>query len=211
MFGSGKKSSAKPKKEGGITLIAENTIINGDVHFTDQLLINGTIKGNVYADEASGARVSVSDMGIVEGDIKVPHVVVNGTVHGDVYSSEHVQLDMKASVTGDVYYDMIEMVMGAEVNGSLVHQQDKSIIQSNVAEKSTSQAGATRAESVAKAADRKDAKSKQAKPSKQKSASPQSDAGQASAVSKEYEDQGKFKPAASVSNLNNRDGMDANF
>jgi cytoskeletal protein CcmA (bactofilin family) len=43
-------------------------------------------------------------------------------VEGDVYSSEHIELAAKARVIGNVYYHLIEMVMGSEVNGSLYHR-----------------------------------------------------------------------------------------
>jgi cytoskeletal protein CcmA (bactofilin family) len=42
-------------------------------------------------------------------------------VTGDVHSEEHIELAPKAKVDGNVYYKLIEMAMGAAVNGSLVH------------------------------------------------------------------------------------------
>ena len=41
-----------------------------------------------------------------------------------MHSTEHVELAAKAIVTGNVHYNLIEMVMGAEVNGSLMHVSD---------------------------------------------------------------------------------------
>ena len=58
----------------------------------------------------------------------MPSVVINGLVKGDVRSIEHVELAAKAVLVGNVYYNLIEMVMGSEVNGNLMHissnQQD---------------------------------------------------------------------------------------
>jgi cytoskeletal protein CcmA (bactofilin family) len=54
----------------------------------------------------------------------VPIVILNGTVTGDVRSEEHIELAAKARVDGDVYYKLIEMSMGAAVNGSLVHRSE---------------------------------------------------------------------------------------
>ena len=45
-------------------------------------------------------------------------------VIGDVHVSEHVELMSKARITGNVYYNLIEMAIGAEVNGKLVHSQE---------------------------------------------------------------------------------------
>ena len=58
------------------------------------------------------------------GDINAPHVIINGTVNGDVYASAHLELAEKASINGSVYYNLIEMAMGASVNGNLVHQRE---------------------------------------------------------------------------------------
>lgn len=110
---------------GKTTMIAKGTVINGDVSFEGGLLVEGTIKGNVKADDGSEALLRLSEAGKIEGEIHVPNVVVNGRVNGDVHSSAHVELAAKAVVNGNVHYNLIEMVMGAEVNGSLVHSQQK--------------------------------------------------------------------------------------
>ena len=104
------------------TLISNKSEFIGDLHFSGGLHIDGRIKGNLVADEQSGAVVRISESGVVEGEIRVPNVIINGTVIGNVYSGQHVELAKKALVNGDVHYNMMEMVMGAQVNGSLIHQ-----------------------------------------------------------------------------------------
>ena len=42
-------------------------------------------------------------------------------VQGDVRTATHIELAAKAVVVGNVYYNLIEMVMGSEVNGNLRH------------------------------------------------------------------------------------------
>ena len=114
---------------GKTTMIAKGTVIDGDVRFEGGLLVEGTIKGNVRADDGSEALLRLSEAGKIEGEIHVPNVVVNGKVNGDVHSSAHVELAAKAVVNGNVHYHLIEMVMGAEVNGSLVHSQQKPAVE----------------------------------------------------------------------------------
>lgn len=109
--------------ESGITLIANNCEVSGDLHFSDQLQINGTVKGNIYAVEGSKAVITVSEKGRVKGEIRVPNVIINGKVHGDVHSDKHIELAAKAEIKGNVYYNLIEMVMGSRVDGNLVHTQ----------------------------------------------------------------------------------------
>ena len=108
---------------GKTTMIAKGTVVNGDVVFEGGLLVEGTIKGNVRAEPGSESLLRLSEAGVIEGEIHVPHVVINGKVSGDVHSSVHVELAAKAVVNGNVHYQLIEMVMGAEVNGALVHIQ----------------------------------------------------------------------------------------
>ena len=114
----------KQKSEKGTTLVANNCQIEGDVLFSDELCIEGVVKGDIIAKEGAKAQVRVSDKGCVVGEIRAPSVIVNGKVFGDIYSDKHVELAARAEVKGNVYYNLIEMVMGSRVDGSLVHVED---------------------------------------------------------------------------------------
>ena len=114
----------KSRSESGITLIATNCEFIGDIHFSDQLLVNGIVKGNIHAQAGSKATITVSEKGRVKGEINVPNVIVNGKVYGDIRSDKHIELSGKAEVKGSVFYNLIEMVMGSRVDGNLVHMKD---------------------------------------------------------------------------------------
>jgi cytoskeletal protein CcmA (bactofilin family) len=133
-------NSKKPKQTANIdSLIGQNTEIRGDVIFSGGLHVDGKVKGNVIAAEGDDSVLTLSERGTIEGEVKVPNVVVNGTVIGDVHALSHVELAAQARVHGNVYYTLIEMAMGAEVNGNLVHRADKSVV--NMPKKETT--GAT--------------------------------------------------------------------
>ncbi len=123
MFGSKKQ---KPRRPVGNfdTLISRKTSVEGDVHFSGGLHVDGRIQGKVVAEEGSDAVLRISEVGEVQGDIIAPHVIINGTVHGDVYADAHLELATNAAIHGNVYYNLIEMAMGAQVNGSLVHRKE---------------------------------------------------------------------------------------
>jgi len=108
------------------TLIGQNTEIKGDIHFSGGLHIDGVIKGNVIAEEGSSSVLRVSEHGKIEGEVRVPTINLNGCVKGDVHASQGVELASNARVTGNVYYQLIEMAMGAEVNGNLLHESEVS-------------------------------------------------------------------------------------
>ena len=104
------------------TLVGQGTQITGDLVFSGGLHVDGTIKGNVVAEEGTTALLILSEFGRIEGEVTVPNMVLNGEIVGDVFGSTRVELAPKARVKGSVYYNLIEMAIGAEVNGGLVHQ-----------------------------------------------------------------------------------------
>ena len=104
------------------TLVGRNTRVSGDIQFRGGFHVDGYIKGNVVAEHDTPSVLSISENGTVEGTVSVPHVVLNGTVKGDVSARERVQLGATARVIGNVYYNLIEMAIGAEINGKLIHE-----------------------------------------------------------------------------------------
>ena len=106
------------------TLIGTNSKVSGDLHFKGGCHVDGTVQGSVTADPDTESALSISDIGTVDGGVTVPYVVLNGIVRGDVCASRRVELGPTARVIGNVYYNLIEMAIGAEINGKLVHQPE---------------------------------------------------------------------------------------
>ena len=102
------------------TLVGSGSILQGDLEFTGGLRVDGHIKGHISAQDTNKGTLVLSETGVVEGDINVPHVIINGTVKGNVVSTGHVELQANAKVTGDIHYKAVEMELGALLNGSLV-------------------------------------------------------------------------------------------
>jgi len=123
------------------TLVGQGTEINGDLVFSGGLHVDGTIKGNVVAEEGSTAMLILSEFGRIEGEVKVPNMVLNGEIVGDVFGSTRVELAPKSRINGSVYYNLIEMAIGAEVNGGLVHQPAGSQQPKRLEDKSNNQGG----------------------------------------------------------------------
>lgn len=120
MFGKNKKvTNAKIS-----TLVGHDTVISGDVRFTGGLHVEGRVLGSVAAEPETRSVLVLSENGAIEGEVHAPNMVLNGTVEGDVHSSERLELVAKARIKGNVYYNLLEMAVGAEVNGNLVHRPD---------------------------------------------------------------------------------------
>ncbi len=103
------------------TLIGANTSVQGDLQFAGGCHVDGRVVGNVTTTAPDTGFLSVSEQGSVEGSVDVPQVLLNGLVSGDIVARGRVELGPKARVTGNVQYGIIEMALGAEINGKLIH------------------------------------------------------------------------------------------
>lgn len=121
LFGNDRRKPGRRRSGGVATLIGDNTEIRGDLLFSGGMHVDGHIKGKVVAVAGEDASLSISETGSIEGDISVPVLVVNGAVSGNVHASEKIVLAPKSRVNGNVYYNVLEVQPGAEVNGQLVH------------------------------------------------------------------------------------------
>ena len=107
------------------TIIGQNTEITGDIIFRGGLHVDGKVKGNIVAEDDSDSILILSEDGIVEGEVKVPNVLINGQITGNVHATDRVELANHARIEGNVYYNLLEMEMGAAINGNLVHKSRK--------------------------------------------------------------------------------------
>ncbi len=117
----GKNSNEKPCNTID-SLVGVKTDIKGDIVFSGGLRIDGKIKGNITAKGDGNSTLVLSEHAVVLGNVTVPHVIVNGTIKGNVRAAERIEMQHKGEITGDVYYKVIEMAMGAVINGSMVRE-----------------------------------------------------------------------------------------
>ncbi len=101
------------------SLIGEGTRVEGQLHFTDGLRIDGEVVGDVISQGEGPSIVVISEKARVAGKVKADHVIINGTVEGPVLSLELLELQPKAHIEGDVSYRALEMHQGAVISGSL--------------------------------------------------------------------------------------------
>jgi cytoskeletal protein CcmA (bactofilin family) len=120
MFG---KDSKKPQSRID-TLIGAGTEIEGNITFSGGLRIDGHVRGNITSSGDQPGMLVISEQAEVEGEIRVHHVMVNGQVKGPIHADQTLELQPKASITGDVHYQKLEMQMGAVVQGRLVYGVD---------------------------------------------------------------------------------------
>ena len=91
---------------GDTTLISKDTHITGDLQFSGNLEIEGKITGSVVSSD-DGGKVRILPTGHVTGDIHAPTAVINGRIDGNLY------------------YVLIEIEKGAQMNGTFVYQPNQ--------------------------------------------------------------------------------------
>jgi cytoskeletal protein CcmA (bactofilin family) len=122
MFGNDKRNG-KTHVAAITTLIAEGTVIRGDVEFNGGLHLDGMVEGSISA-EGTDAVLTLSEKGRVIGEIRASNAVINGAVSGDIVVADRLELASNARIEGNVYYKVLEMAAGAQVNGKMVYQAE---------------------------------------------------------------------------------------
>ncbi len=118
MFGRNAKSTID-------SLIGFNTRIEGNVHFSGGLRIDGEVLGDVIAAPGEASVLVVSEHARIAGQVHCANMVVNGYIAGPVHCAELLELQPNARIVGDVHYKLLEMHGGALVTGKLTHQQEE--------------------------------------------------------------------------------------
>jgi cytoskeletal protein CcmA (bactofilin family) len=112
MFGKKKQPPIK-------SLIASGTTVEGTLKFSDGLRIDGTVIGDIRAQDDKPSILVISESACVTGVVHAGHVIVNGRVKGPVHASELLELQPLAKIEGDVFYKTLEMHQGAAIFGQL--------------------------------------------------------------------------------------------
>lgn len=120
----GRNKSNATRSPGQVdTLIGSQVSIRGDVTFSGGLYVEGHIHGAVCAEDGAKAILTLSEHGLIEGEVRVPVVIVNGQLDGDLYASDRIELGAHAKVQGNIHYRMVEMAAGAMITGRLIHDE----------------------------------------------------------------------------------------
>jgi cytoskeletal protein CcmA (bactofilin family) len=115
MFGRRKQVSTRID-----TLLGKTAKLDGDLEFSGGLHLDGRVNGNVRSNAEDGGALSVSESGVIEGNVDVTNIVMNGTVNGDIHAGDRLVLGGSARVNGNVHYGVIEMAPGAVITGKLI-------------------------------------------------------------------------------------------
>jgi cytoskeletal protein CcmA (bactofilin family) len=122
LFGNNKKESTTPSVsltnptavESGLTcIIAKGTVITGKVITTENIRIDGTIKGELRCDK----KVVMDAGGLVEGNIYAGESTIKGKVEGTVTVNNTLHLLDSSFIKGDIKAKKLHVEEGARYDG----------------------------------------------------------------------------------------------
>lgn len=95
--------------------ITAGTIIEGDIHCEHELLVSGTVKGNIFCDK----KLVIVQTGKVIGNICGNTIIVSGGIEGNIESSSLLILESTAVIQADITCTSIEVHPGAGIQAKV--------------------------------------------------------------------------------------------
>jgi len=99
-------------RSGGV--LSSGVSIDGDLTFSNELLIDGKVKGKI---NATGA-LTVGKNARIRGEVRTRSVIVQGTIEGNVFATERCVLEPGATLHGDIESPRLAVDENAEFLGS---------------------------------------------------------------------------------------------
>jgi cytoskeletal protein CcmA (bactofilin family) len=100
-----------PKKK--TTILAADTLFEGNIKSSEQLIVEGTLRGDLAVKS-----VLIAQSGKVYGNIEAENAVIIGRVEGKVAVGT-IQLQTTAHIIGPVHYGKLDLAGGAIIEGEM--------------------------------------------------------------------------------------------
>ena len=98
-----------------VTTIGKSLILDGELHGTDGLSVQGIIKGKIEIANA----ITVEKGAAIKADIKAKDVLISGQVKGNISASGNVHYMEDCTVIGNTSTARILIEDGASIKGSV--------------------------------------------------------------------------------------------
>ena len=90
-------------------ILSSDVEIKGTVKFTNDLIIDGKIEGEISSD----GSLTVGENARLKAEIKTATVVIYGKVHGNITALDRIELKSSAEVIGDIKSKTLSIEAGA--------------------------------------------------------------------------------------------------
>lgn len=114
MFNNAHKLSTQEELHHAHNIIGQETHLEGDLHTTGNLRVEGKIHGGVQTK----AKLAVGDTAIIEGNIQAQTAEISGHIKGAVHVTGLLTLKATAIVQGDIVTHKLVFEEGAQFNGT---------------------------------------------------------------------------------------------
>ena len=106
-------TSTTTNTEGLTCIIAKGTVIEGKITSTENMRIDGKIKGQVLCDK----RLVMDAEGVIEGDVQAGESTIKGKVIGTVSVINTLHLLESSFIKGDIKAKKLHVEEGAKYDG----------------------------------------------------------------------------------------------
>lgn len=110
------KTEGDSSNQPSITIIAEGSLISGNISVTSDFRLAGKINGNVTSE----GKCIVASSASVVGDILSPDSDIAGTVTGNLTVNQKLILRKTAVIKGDIRTNVLMVEEGARIDGTIV-------------------------------------------------------------------------------------------
>lgn len=111
--GSTTNGSVAPSPEGATCIIARGTIIEGKITTSENMRIDGTVKGEVHCEK----RLVMDAGGLIEGNVHAGESTIKGRVVGTVSVVNTLHLLESSFIKGDIKAKKLHVEEGAKYDG----------------------------------------------------------------------------------------------
>ena len=97
-------------------ILSNDVEIKGSIRFSNDLIIDGKIEGEVHSD----GSLTVGENALIKGEIKTRSVVLFGKVEGNITVAERCELKSNAILVGDIEAGTLSIEEGATFMGKSI-------------------------------------------------------------------------------------------
>lgn len=95
------------------SMISRNSRIEGDITGSEDIIIEGSVKGSIKID----GSIVVGASGIIEADVEAENISIQGNIKGNVYARGQLDIQPTGRISGDISARSIDIKEGASFEG----------------------------------------------------------------------------------------------
>lgn len=106
---SARSSSPASSAPSGRNVLSSDVEINGSVKFSNDLVVDGKIDGEIKSD----GSLTIGENAHIKAEIKTRSIVIYGKVHGNIEVTDKVELKANAELVGNIKAASLSIEPGA--------------------------------------------------------------------------------------------------